>query len=558
MKPENVLIMQWGQHGAPAPHTPDGGVDLAAVQARRLERQTQLAEWVAGTGRPADESAAQQGPLQGFIAKLCDFGSALVGRRAKPMPRGRSPSGSPRYVCPQVCFVYMRESSPREAEALWPEAEVQAAGDATPAVAGYDAFAADVWSVGVLLFVAFAGTFPFRSGCIASRRFREFVKATQPHVLQDFIMCPSSAVWTSNQAAEGGAPAAPFTDTDGGAWQWPETLSPGLVHLISQCLRVREGERPSMAEVRDHPWWQSPGWMPDTPIPGTLRGETCKRSPWAGRRRRSSARSGRRRVRPGGVHSYTSFASSSSTVGGSGVEGEGLPPLATSAPLVDVPTDAASTPPGQQSVAGSSVFTGERSSVGGASSTAGWGSTPCPPSHGGVSPRSSTDGDSIVLAGRTVSSMSRTSGGQGHPTFGANGTGGSLVYTGGGLAPIQDTSPREGAPTISTGQGSGRPRYDSLPTEVVGGTWRTTGHSTPRGHRARSTASLAAADPHPSPTGGEQGAFTAFTLKVRGGGGGTPESLPPIHQSSHKGARVTGIGSPRSTADPLATAHRKR
>ena len=133
----------------------------------------------------------------------------------------------------------------KEAEGVWPRGvydweDISAA--------GYDAFAADVWSFGMLLFTLSSGLKPFRAPCISDSRFASFVNKTQPHTLQD-------EVFASLPGAEGARASVR-------SWSWPDVVSPALQHLVTGCLRVRSEERFTMQQVLNHPWFSTPGWTP--------------------------------------------------------------------------------------------------------------------------------------------------------------------------------------------------------------------------------------------------------------------------------------------------------
>ncbi|XP_002709626.1 serine/threonine-protein kinase MARK2 [Oryctolagus cuniculus] len=82
----------------------------------------------------------------------------------------------------------------------------------------YDAFKADVWSLGVVLFAMLAGTLPFRG------------KNTEE--LQDTLLCACYVL--------------------------PCTVSPALQELLAWLLTVDASGRPSAEEARTH-WWFGPG-----------------------------------------------------------------------------------------------------------------------------------------------------------------------------------------------------------------------------------------------------------------------------------------------------------
>nr|XP_051704690.1 serine/threonine-protein kinase MARK2 isoform X3 [Oryctolagus cuniculus] len=82
----------------------------------------------------------------------------------------------------------------------------------------YDAFKADVWSLGVVLFAMLAATVPFHG--------------KNMHKLQDRVLC--------------------------GVYVVPRGVSPALQELLAWLLTVDASGRPSAEDARTH-WWFSPG-----------------------------------------------------------------------------------------------------------------------------------------------------------------------------------------------------------------------------------------------------------------------------------------------------------
>ncbi len=219
-----------------------------------------------------NESPAGQSALRQFLVRLCDFGSALINKHGPGgVATGVSPRGSTPYSCPQICVGLVMQGTIRHA--LSKVHALDASALRREYQAGYDAFAADVWSFGITLFTLIYGREPFRAAFVHSSTFRAFVRATQPHVLGDAIMCPASeAFWASSTAQQHTPPllqsSCHTTHTHlahqaaAVSWAWPECFSPALTHLLAGCLRVRQRERLTMEQVVTHPWFKNPHWVP--------------------------------------------------------------------------------------------------------------------------------------------------------------------------------------------------------------------------------------------------------------------------------------------------------
>ena len=196
----------------------------------------------------------------GFMAKVTDWGSAFYSTVADMnagKARGRSARGSTLYSCPEVQLIHVLSTSPEKSPAgvprtdLWPT-EATTAQAVAQAQEGYSPYAADVWSFGITVYAMVLGRAPFSVASPASKAFRAFVRATQPRVLEDIAMAPCYAAWGADVGADGQLPQ----------WHWPSSFSPALVDLLSKCLQVREADRATMADIKSHPWFTTPKWVP--------------------------------------------------------------------------------------------------------------------------------------------------------------------------------------------------------------------------------------------------------------------------------------------------------
>ncbi len=206
-------------------------------------------------------------------------------------------------TCSSTC---VRCAAQAQTEQLWHDSKALSKALAH----GYDPFKADVWSFGCTLFSVCSGVLPWRCPSAESSTFQGFIANTQPHVMGDFVMAPDSTLWLLSQAEalahhepsfmSEGRSVAPGTPSHisglssqaslrsgaGGssadsaarsaswrshtsasashilAWTWPRGFSPALIHLLRGCLAVRPSERFTMEQVKAHPWFENPRWVP--------------------------------------------------------------------------------------------------------------------------------------------------------------------------------------------------------------------------------------------------------------------------------------------------------
>ncbi len=253
VKPENILLFS-------PDNLTQGPCDAKSYnmhQANLLQLAAQAAP---------QSSGASSLHKAGFMAKLTDWGSAFfstVTDMREGKARGRSARGSTLYSCPEVQLIHVLSTSPEKSPAgvprtdLWPT-EATTAQAVAQAQEGYSPYAADVWSFGITVYAMVLGRAPFSVASPASKAFRAFVRATQPHVMEDIAMAPCYNAWNTDVGADGHLPQ----------WHWPSSFSPALVDLLTKCLQVREADRATVGEIKAPPWFTSPKWTPATMPPG--------------------------------------------------------------------------------------------------------------------------------------------------------------------------------------------------------------------------------------------------------------------------------------------------
>jgi len=300
--------------------------------ANYVKRKSSRADSSSADGSNSTESgaAAEGKPKKRLIAKLCDFGSALISEPGT-FAQGRSACGSTRYACPRICRLHMARSQEGEAKAVWGFRQDYD----LLRQQGYDAHAADVWSFGVMLYVLASGVCPFRSSCIGDGRFRSYVATEQRHVLDDAICAPSSPQWQK----------------DGDRiprWRWPRAFSAAFVDLLRCCLQVRSSERILMADLLKHPWFTRPAWLPpsdtaasvslarkdEMPYPDFIAALLERESTSSSGGQRSGSRAGGQQLPPStqGVPSITTNSASGGTSSSSGFRSSaGMSPVGTPA-----------------------------------------------------------------------------------------------------------------------------------------------------------------------------------------------------------------------------------
>ena len=195
MKPENILLTTAAFENK-CPRAQHGNDIVPAHPAVHQQ-------WVLFRQRLLHMDVQDAACLSGVAASLCDFGSAHIG----PGRLSSSPFGTSSFSAPEVMAVRRAVSAGRRC-------------------AAYDPFKADVWSFGATLFQAMVGQEPFPVADMHCPQFVDFLAATQGH-----------------------APGP-------SKWSWPTTVSPALVHLLSQCLVHDPRQRCDMAAVRAHPWFK--------------------------------------------------------------------------------------------------------------------------------------------------------------------------------------------------------------------------------------------------------------------------------------------------------------
>lgn len=185
------------------------------------------------------------------ILKLCDFGYASMVRGEEKVPVGYSPVGSMRYAAPEVYMRHLIFTEEFEFIKLWGR-ERMVSLQQEP----YDARFIDVWSFGVTLYVLVFGSMPFRAACVNDRRFRSFVRESDPAAIASEVCAPDSVYWGPSY--------------DQRPWKWPRSASAAIKHLLQQCMRVDPEKRWSFSQIRTHPWFATPDWQPPTEEPADM------------------------------------------------------------------------------------------------------------------------------------------------------------------------------------------------------------------------------------------------------------------------------------------------
>ena len=180
------------------------------------------------------------------ILKLCDFGYASMVREGDTVPVGYSPVGSMRYAAPEVYMRHLIFTEEFEFIKLWGRDRL-----ASLQLEPYDSRRIDVWSFGVTLYVLVFGAMPFRAACVNDRRFRAFVRESDPDAIALEVCAPSSEYW---------GPAY-----DQRPWKWPKGATAALKHLLQQCMRVDPEKRWTFDRIRKHAWFGNPDWVPPLP-----------------------------------------------------------------------------------------------------------------------------------------------------------------------------------------------------------------------------------------------------------------------------------------------------
>ncbi len=176
-----------------------------------------------------------------FTAKLADFGCAT--HSATVLAAGEKhlwctdTPGSVSYRPPEMHVAVNLQGD---------AAPLRQAAAAQPALhnfASYDAFAGDVWSWAVAMYVMASGRIPFHEAHIRDGTFVAFLHATQPWAVTQH------PAWSTMHALGLGAARTV-------RWRWPRHFSPALKDLLASCLKLDPSQRPTAQQVLQHPWMQ--------------------------------------------------------------------------------------------------------------------------------------------------------------------------------------------------------------------------------------------------------------------------------------------------------------
>lgn len=165
--------------------------------------------------------------------------------------------GSVMYASPE-CVLNME----RQKQARWSKSKIGTpeSAEAVQRVLGqahhhelvWDAFAADVWCLGVTLYVCVACRPPFASATYLDPNFRAFLQETgQTEAMHRMLR---QAGWTDADIAMVDH-TMPLT-AEVGEFHWPYRFSDDMKDLLMQCLRVDPAERARPVKLFEHKWVQ--------------------------------------------------------------------------------------------------------------------------------------------------------------------------------------------------------------------------------------------------------------------------------------------------------------
>ena len=197
-------------------------------------------------------------PSQHAVARLCDFGAAFIGSQSSdPADHiGRTPCGSRYYCSPEVFRLMAMDSMQTAAREIWPPTVFDWKHTQHD---GYNPYAADVWSFGLMLFTLCSGLKPFASPSPGDASFRAFISSTQPRAASSDIFGIHRQRQSPAAEKQNGSHAAStkprHTSCKESSWHWPQCMSVELQTLVHACLQLDPAKRPSMQEVCGYEWF---------------------------------------------------------------------------------------------------------------------------------------------------------------------------------------------------------------------------------------------------------------------------------------------------------------
>ena len=239
---------------------------------------------VRATAAPAGRPAAASGPHS--VGGASSPGAPSAAQGSSP-GSGAMPGSATAGASPTSSV-----AAPATPSTLTPNTPMtsSSSGDPTP-IASYDASAADVWSLGVLLFVMLAGAPPFTEASLNDPDFAALAR---------------------------------------GEWRPPDDFPPLASELLMRILRIRPSERPSIGDILAHAWTRGAASARVSPPAAAAAGSSARRL--AEHRPPAAANGGNLRIKVAAVRA---------------IEDEASPPPVTSA------TAALQLPPAQAEAAAS-------------------------------------------------------------------------------------------------------------------------------------------------------------------------------------------------------------